>query len=74
MMENPCYNTLTRTDCPNRSSGCAVNCPKWAKYVKERDENYEKRALDNREVAFTHGHVQRIRKRQRAIRDGFWRK
>lgn len=44
-MKNPCFNRETRTDCPKRKAGCAVDCPDWAKYVKERDEEYERRKI-----------------------------
>lgn len=42
-MKNPCFNEETRTDCPKRCAGCAVSCPDWAAYVKERDAEYERR-------------------------------
>ena len=31
------------THCPERTPGCAVTCERWAAYVRERNENYEKR-------------------------------
>lgn len=42
-MKNPCFNEETRTDCPKRCAGCAVNCPDWAKYVEERNAEYARR-------------------------------
>lgn len=42
-MTSPCYDEKTKTDCPRRHAGCAVDCPKWADYIKERDEMYERR-------------------------------
>lgn len=45
-MQNPCYNTLTKTDCPRRTAGCAVGCKEWADYVKAKDEMYLKRYND----------------------------
>ena len=36
-MENPCYNTQTKQDCPQRSQGCAVTCEAWKHYVVKRD-------------------------------------
>ena len=45
-MKNPCYNKLTKTDCPDRKSGCGATCKKWADYVRERDEEYIKRYWD----------------------------
>ena len=43
----PCFDVTTRTDCPRRKAGCAIDCPDWAKYTKERDEVYRQRALEN---------------------------
>lgn len=49
-MNSPCYDTIKHIDCPDRKAGCAVNCPKWAAYVKARDEEYKakqaQRAVD----------------------------
>lgn len=42
-MKNPCYNEATKTDCPDRHSGCGATCEKWAAYVVERDAEYDKR-------------------------------
>lgn len=44
-MKNPCFNKETRTDCPKRCAGCAVNCPEWATYEKERNAEYERRRI-----------------------------
>ena len=41
-MINPCYDKKTKTDCHERRCGCAVTCPKWAAYAKEKDEYYKK--------------------------------
>ena len=38
MKKNPCGK-----ECPRRAVGCAVSCPDWAEYVKERNKDYEKR-------------------------------
>ena len=46
-MDTPCFDKKTHTDCPRRHSGCAVNCPDLAKYVAERDKEYERRATVN---------------------------
>lgn len=48
MLQNPCYNTQTKTDCPKRCAGCATTCPEWAKYTQERNKMYEQRAAENR--------------------------
>lgn len=42
-MDNPCYNKATKTGCPRRAPGCAVNCPEWAEYTKERESVYDAR-------------------------------
>lgn len=44
-MKHPCFNEETRTDCSRRHAGCAVDCPDWAAYVKERDAEYERRKI-----------------------------
>ena len=48
---NPCYDSKTKTDCYERHQGCAVDCPKWAAYAKEKDKYYAelkiKRAADS---------------------------
>ena len=41
--ENPCYDRNTKTSCPDRHEGCAVDCPKWAEYLKKRDAEYKRR-------------------------------
>ena len=33
-------------NCPDRKTGCAVNCEKWKAYLAERNANYEKRLED----------------------------
>jgi hypothetical protein len=40
IMDNPCYDKKTSTDCKDRCAGCASNCKKWKEYVAERDKNY----------------------------------
>lgn len=45
-MNSPCYDSINRIDCPDRKAGCAVNCPKWADYVKARDEEYAAKAAE----------------------------
>lgn len=52
-MENPCYNTQTKQDCPQRSQGCAVTCEAWAHYVVKRERERalrHKRELEQRDV------------------------
>lgn len=45
-MKNPCYNKETKTDCPDRHSGCGATCEKWAEYVVKRDAEYVQRQTD----------------------------
>ena len=44
-MDNPCYNKATKTDCPDRHSGCGATCEKWAAYVVKRDAEYIQRQI-----------------------------
>ena len=37
-MKQPC-----EKDCPDRKAGCGATCPKWEKYVKWRNAQYEER-------------------------------
>lgn len=57
MPKNPCYDSVTHTDCPRRKVGCAIDCPDWAKHIAERDEMYKKRAeyVEGRSVRFDTG-------------------
>lgn len=43
--QNPCYDIKTKTSCPDRHSGCAITCPKWADYEKARAAVYDKRKV-----------------------------
>lgn len=38
MRKQPCHR-----DCPKRKPGCGATCPDWAAYIKERDEEYQRR-------------------------------
>ena len=60
-MRNPCYNPETKTSCPARRPGCAVDCVEWAEYVEERDKRYEAR---RREKEITDGVVDISRRRK----------
>lgn len=44
-LENPCYDTKTKTDCPRRCGGCQLNCPEWKAYEVKRAELYRKRTV-----------------------------
>lgn len=54
-MRQPCDR-----NCPDRAAVCAVSCPRWAAYVKSRDEEY-KRRLDDANVvsAYVEGSIRR---------------
>lgn len=42
----PCFDELTRTDCPRRACGCQLTCKEWALYLEKRDELYKKREVE----------------------------
>lgn len=44
MLEAPCFNRITKTDCPDRKAGCAVKCEKWALWEKEKALREKERA------------------------------
>ena len=52
-LQPPCFNKETHTQCPKRHSGCAIDCPEWAKYCSERDKEYDRRAAANEENFIT---------------------
>lgn len=37
---SPCFNKETKTDCPNRHAGCAINCEKWAEWEERKQSIY----------------------------------
>ena len=45
-MENPCFDSSTKTDCPDRHGGCSATCERWAEYVEKRNKNYKKRHME----------------------------
>lgn len=40
-MKQPCDR-----NCPRRCPGCAVSCPDWAAYLREREEEYKRRLAE----------------------------
>lgn len=44
-IDNPCYDSETKTDCPRRHCGCQVECPEWKEYEAKRSELYRQRAV-----------------------------
>ena len=46
MVTNPCYDTKTKTDCPNRCQGCMLECEKWAMYELARRTVYDSRMYE----------------------------
>lgn len=79
MRQPPCYNKETKTDCPRRTAGCAVNCPEWAEYLKERDEEYRRRAAESKVKGAVYGlesarvkeHYRKLRYRTQRGKIGF---
>ena len=47
MFTPPCYDTITKTDCPDRKLGCHDTCEKWAKYEKKRNARYRETLIRN---------------------------
>lgn len=43
MIQNPCYNPITKTDCPRRCVGCRSLCKEWALYMRAKEEEYAER-------------------------------
>lgn len=76
MLNSPCFNKETKTDCPDRKGGCAVNCPKWAKYVEEREEEYQQRKIecDAKQLAMREYYDYRAKVQRRRIRNKWSRK
>jgi hypothetical protein len=75
-MKNPCYDATTKTDCPRRKAACAVTCPEWAAYLKERDKVYTARKEDNAiaETIINNIGVRLAKVRARRSRNGWYRK
>lgn len=46
MIENPCYDRKTKTDCTKRKSGCHATCKEWAIYQAAKNEEYRRRKFD----------------------------
>lgn len=62
----PCYNEATKTDCPRRHGGCAIDCKDWDEYVKRRNEEYRKRfAESGANSAIVESNINHMAKRQR---------
>lgn len=74
-MDSPCYDKKTKTDCPRRCKGCAVNCPEWAAYVRERNKVYEQRAkiMYVNTSSLTNAHAHRINQALRHHGKGYWK-
>lgn len=74
-MQNPCYDKPTKTDCPERKPGCGANCPKWAKYVEERNQLYKERNLESViRNTLSPDHQKRIKHQIRNTGSGFWKR
>ena len=71
MAKSPCFNTDTKTDCPNRKSGCQCNCKDWKTYTGLRNAEYEQRKKETlaRNISFDN-HEKRLLKKQISLRTG----
>lgn len=49
-MNNPCFNSKTKTDCPRRCVGCASACPDWAEYTQKRNDQYEQAYVEKKAI------------------------
>ena len=47
MIDNPCYDRKTKTDCPERKAYCGVDCPKWKAYEEARAQEYARRKTES---------------------------
>lgn len=43
MMNSPCFDAKSKTDCPRRCAGCAKDCQEWDEYVRQRNAMYDER-------------------------------
>ena len=70
-MKNPCYDEELKRDCPDRCVGCAVNCERWAEYVRIRDAEYADRLDDYnaRSACFSVKEKREAARLERRIRD-----
>ena len=68
MIQNPCYDLLTKTDCPRRCVGCRSSCTEWAFYMKAKEEEYAERLkicqAKNSEIGYILRGRQKLEKRQ----------
>lgn len=78
MLTRPCYNELTKTDCPDRCAGCAAHCERWAAYVASRNKDYKRRLGVAIAKSDYNGHrvdrMVRIRKAQERLMSRFGRR
>lgn len=61
-MKNPCYDSATKTDCPERCAGCGATCDKWKKYEESKKEIYKDRIIQSAVNGYEVNRRQRIRK------------
>lgn len=40
MKDHPCYNKITKQDCPDRKVGCRLTCERWGEYETLRNKEY----------------------------------
>ena len=51
MIDSPCWDKETKTDCPDRAAGCAAHCDRWLEYTVERNKDYRRRAIISEAVS-----------------------
>lgn len=72
MIDNPCFDRKTHTDCPKRAVGCDVDCPEWATYVAKREKIYHERKAQNdaNSAISDHKFMRRARWQRKYLRNG----
>ena len=77
MLKRPCYDELTKTDCPDRCAGCSAHCERWAEYVAARNAEYAERTKEHLLKQDYKGHrtrrIERIRKCQERLKRKYGR-
>ena len=63
MIQNPCYDKKTHTDCSKRHQGCSINCTEWQTYVEKRNQAYEEKKKQQEAIQGICEHKQRFRDR-----------
>lgn len=68
MLQPPCYDPRTHTDCPLRTISCHTTCDKWQAFEKVKAEHYAKREQEfrynNQEFTYQRTLSKRIERRR----------